>query len=104
MIITGGKSMFATGVIDKVKEYLGKDNKEVYIYSGIGKNPTVSDVKEGVAKMKIISPDLIVAVGGGSPIDAAKIITLLYEYPELDIENISGVRLPEKRHYWILYK
>ncbi len=98
MIITGGKSMFATGVIDKVKEYLGKDNKEVYIYFGIGKNPTVSDVKEGVAKMKIISPDLIVAVGGGSPIDAAKIITLLYEYPELDIENISGVRLPEKRH------
>ncbi|MBU5315551.1 iron-containing alcohol dehydrogenase [Clostridium bornimense] len=98
MIITGGKSMFATGVIDKVKEYLGKDNKEVYIYSGIGKNPTVSDVKEGVAKMKVISPDLIVAVGGGSPIDAAKIITLLYEYPELDIENISGVRLPEKRH------
>lgn len=98
MIITGGKSMFTTGVIDKVEEYLEKDGGEVYIYSGVGKNPTVSEVKEGLDRMNSICPDLIVAVGGGSPIDAAKIITLLYEYPELDIENISGVKLPEERY------
>ena len=98
MIITGGKSMFTTGVIDKVEEYLEKDGGEVYIYSGVGKNPTVSEVKEGLDRMNAICPDLIVAVGGGSPIDAAKIITLLYEYPELDIENISGVKLPEERY------
>jgi alcohol dehydrogenase class IV len=97
-IITGGQSMFKSGVIDKVKEYLGNDEEKISVYSGIGKNPTTEEVKKGVECIKKVEPDLVVAVGGGSPIDAAKIITLLYEYPELKVENLTNCVLPDKRY------
>lgn len=97
-IITGGQSMFRSGVIDKVKEYLGNDEDKIFVYSGIGKNPTTEEVKKGVESIKEFEPDLVVAVGGGSPIDAAKIIALLYEYPELKVENLTSCELPEKRY------
>lgn len=97
LVITGGQSMFKSGVIKKVKEYLNKPQKEVEVYSGIGKNPTTDEIKEGLKVINEFKPDLIVAVGGGSPIDAAKIITLLYEYPEFDIDTLPGKKLPEKR-------
>lgn len=97
-IITGGQSMFKSGVIDKVKEYLGNDEERIIVYSGIGKNPTTEEVKKGVESIKKLEPDLVVAVGGGSPIDAAKIIALLYEYPELKVENLTNCVLPDKRY------
>ena len=97
-IITGGQSMFKSGVIDKVKEYLGNDEERIIVYSGIGKNPTTEEVKKGVESIKKFEPDLVVAVGGGSPIDAAKIIALLYEYPELKVENLTNCVLPDKRY------
>ena len=82
LVITGGQSMFKSGVIKKVKEYLNKPQKEVEVYSGIGKNPTTDEIKEGLKVINEFKPDLIVAVGGGSQIDAPKIKTLLYEYPD----------------------
>lgn len=97
-IITGGQSMFKSGVIDKVKEYLGNDEERITVYSGIGKNPTTEEVKKGVESIKKFEPDLVVAVGGGSPIDAAKIIALIYEYPELKVENLTNCILPDKRY------
>lgn len=97
-IVTGGQSMFKSGVIDKVKEYLGNDEKRIFVYSGIGKNPTTEEVKKGIESIKKFKPDLVVAVGGGSPIDAAKIIALLYEYPELNVETLTNSILPEKRY------
>lgn len=97
-IITGGQSMFKSGVIDKVKEYLGNDEERISVYSGIGKNPTTKEVKKGVESIKKFEPDLVVAVGGGSPIDAAKIIALIYEYPELKVEDLTNCVLPDKRY------
>lgn len=97
-IVTGGQSMFKSGVIDKVKEYLGNDEERIFVYSGIGKNPTTEEVKKGIESIKKFEPDLVVAVGGGSPIDAAKIIALIYEYPELDVETLTKGILPEKRY------
>ncbi|EKQ58094.1 MULTISPECIES: iron-containing alcohol dehydrogenase [unclassified Clostridium] len=97
-IVTGGQSMFNSGVIDKVKEYLGNDEDRIFVYSGIGKNPTTEEVKKGIESIKKFEPDLVVAVGGGSPIDAAKIIALVYEYPELKVENLTNCILPEKRY------
>lgn len=97
-IITGGQSMFKSGVIDKVKEYLGNNEEKIAVYSGIGKNPTTEEVKKGVESIKEFEPDLVVAVGGGSPIDAAKVIALLYEYPELKVETLTSCTLPEKRY------
>lgn len=97
-IVTGGQSMFKSGVIDKVKEYLGNDEDKIFVYSGIGKNPTTEEVEKGIESIKKFGPDLVVAVGGGSPIDAAKIIALLYEYPYLKVENLTNCVLPEKRY------
>lgn len=97
-IITGGQSMFKSGVIDRIKEYLGNNEDRIFVYSGIGKNPTTEEVKKGVESIKKFEPDLVVAVGGGSPIDAAKIIALLYEYPELKVETLTNSILPDKRY------
>lgn len=95
-LVTGGKSMFQTGVIDRITEQLS--GGEVSIFGGIGKNPTKSAVEAGLAQMREFTPDLIIAVGGGSAIDAAKAMVLFYEYPNLNFENVTTVPLPQRRH------
>jgi alcohol dehydrogenase class IV len=96
-IVTGGKSMLKYGVIDNVTTYLKSGGGEVSVYSGIGKNPTTQEIMKGVGKIREEKPDLVVAVGGGSAIDAAKMMTLFYEFPELTFENILSSSLPQKR-------
>ena len=88
VIVTGGKSMFRTGVIDAAGRYLKESGCEVAVYSGISKNPTVAQAREGLACLRKEKPDTVIAIGGGSPIDAAKIMTLLYDFPELNFDNV----------------
>lgn len=97
MVITGGKSMFASGVIGKIKAYMKKDDAELLIYSGIEKNPTQQQVLGALDVARKFLPDLFIAVGGGSPIDAAKAVILFYEFPELNFDNVFMKQLPEKR-------
>ena len=97
MIVTGGRSMFETGVIDQVKELLAPANGEIMVLSGAQKNPTTQDVTKGAAAFSDFAPDLVVAVGGGSAIDAAKAMTLLYEFPHLKAEELADVSLPSRR-------
>lgn len=96
MIVTGGGSMFRNGTIDRVRTLLERRGT-VSVYSGVGANPTRDEVEKGLAAMRAFAPDLVVAVGGGSPIDAAKAMLLFYEWPELNFENVFSVPLPEKR-------
>ena len=101
VIVTGGSSMFRTGVIDRVKGLLEEGGAEVSVYSGISKNPTVAQVEEGLKLLREKKPDTVVAVGGGSPLDAAKVMTLFYDCPELNFKNvlkaeISGLKLKTK--------
>lgn len=100
-VVTGGRSMIKFGVIDKVKEYMGKDGKEVFVYSGIGKNPTIQEVDAGLKEMKEFQPDLVLAVGGGSAMDAAKAMILFYEFPQFTfdniLENIKSNKVPVER-------
>ena len=88
VIVTGGKSMFSTGVIDKVTKLLEEGGAEVFVYSGVSKNPTVTQVEEGLSVLREKKPDMVVAVGGGSPLDAAKVMTLFYDFPEFDFSNV----------------
>lgn len=88
VIVTGGNSMFSTGVIDKVKDILTANGTEVAVYSGIKKNPTTSQVLDGLSFINKEKPDCIFAVGGGSAIDAAKIMLLFYEFPDLNFDNV----------------
>lgn len=96
MIVTGGRSMFRNGTIDRAQELLSRTG-EVSVYSGVGANPTRDEVEKGLAAMREFAPDLVVAIGGGSPIDAAKAMVLFYEHPELNFENVFTSPLPEKR-------
>lgn len=88
VIVTGGTSMFRTGVIDKVRGFLEEGGCEVSVYSGISKNPTVTQVLDGLKLFREKNPDTVIAVGGGSPIDAAKVMTLFYDFPELNFDNV----------------
>jgi len=87
-IVTGGKSAFKNGSIDRIKQYFDANNKQYKIFSGIKKNPDTNIVLSGIEEMKIFKPNLVLAIGGGSPIDAAKVMTLLYEHKKLNFNNI----------------
>ena len=96
-IVTGGESMFKNGTIDKIKALLGENGCEVSIYSGIKKNPSTDAVMDGLKKMKEFKPDAVIGLGGGSAIDAAKVMALFYDYPDLNFDNALKKPLPGKR-------
>ncbi|TDT50577.1 iron-containing alcohol dehydrogenase [Fonticella tunisiensis] len=96
-IVTGGKSMFENGTIGRIKSILEEKGCCVHVYSGITKNPTTDAVLDGLEVMRKFSPDVVIGVGGGSPIDAAKIMSLFYEYPELNFDNALERPLPRER-------
>ncbi|EAX48411.1 iron-containing alcohol dehydrogenase [Thermosinus carboxydivorans Nor1] len=96
-IVTGGNSMFANGTIAKIEQVLQDKKIETYVYSGIGKNPDTGAVLGGLEKMRELAPDVVIAVGGGSPIDAAKVMALMYDYPDLTFDNMLTDELPQQR-------
>ena len=97
LIITGKSAMFKNGVIKRVETLLKKKNKTYEVLSGIGANPSVFDVEAGIPQMRKFEPDVVLAIGGGSVIDAAKVMTLLCEYDDLTIEAIRNGNAPSKR-------
>lgn len=96
-IVTGGQSMIKSGVIDKVKNMIEEQHREAFVYSGITKNPDTEMVLKALEKVREFKPDIVIAVGGGSSIDAAKIITLFYEYEDLNFHNVLEKTLPACR-------
>lgn len=88
IIVTGGNSMKRTGFLDKVKTLLEKSGKEVSVFDGVEENPSVDTVNAGAKQMQEFEPDLIVALGGGSAMDAAKVMWCFYEYPDLTFDDI----------------
>jgi alcohol dehydrogenase class IV len=97
VIVTGGGSMIRTGVIGRIQSIMKKEGCEIALYSGIGKNPTTAEVLKGAEFLRNESPDVVLAVGGGSAIDAAKIMVLFYEYPELSFDNVLDTPLDDKK-------
>jgi alcohol dehydrogenase class IV len=89
MIVTGGKSMRRNGFIDRASEYLTSAGAEVSVFDGVEPDPTVATVKRGAEVMREFQPDLIVALGGGSAIDAAKAMWIFYEHPEMTFEQVA---------------
>lgn len=96
-IITSGSSMFENGTIPAVENYLKGASTSYTIFRGVQKNPDTNVVMEIVDKMHEFKPDIVIAVGGGSPIDAAKVASLFYEYKEINFSNVLSISLPEKR-------
>ena len=72
MICVGGGSMKRFGFLDRAQSYLEQAGMEVRVFDGIEPDPSVETVMRGAEVMIDFEPDWIVAIGGGSPIDAAK--------------------------------
>lgn len=96
-VVTGEGSTFRSGTIALIKKMLEGRGCEYQVYSGIKKNPTTNEILDGISAMRGFSPDTIIAVGGGSAIDAAKAMALFYEYPELDFDKAKNEPLPSVR-------
>ncbi|MDD3213757.1 MAG: iron-containing alcohol dehydrogenase [Eubacteriales bacterium] len=103
MICVGGGSMQRFGFLDKAIAYLKEAGMEVEVYSGIEPDPSVETVMKGADAMLKFEPDWIIAMGGGSPIDAAKAMWIKYEYPETTFEDMCKVfglpKLRRKAHF-----
>lgn len=79
-------------VTSKVEKVLNEGGHPYEIYSKIQANPTIENVQEGVAAFKASGADYVVAVGGGSAIDAAKAIAIIITNPEFeDVRSLEGL-------------
>lgn len=98
MIVVGGGSMKRFGFLDKAQNCLKEAGMEVALYEGVEPDPSVETVMKGAQAMLDFGPDWIVAIGGGSPIDAAKAMWIKYEYPDCTFEDMCKVfGIPELR-------
>ncbi len=83
MIVISGGSLKRNGILDKVQAYLKEGGIESEVFEGVEPDPSFATVMKGAKAMLAYQPDLIVALGGGSAMDAAKGMWIYYEHPEL---------------------
>lgn len=88
IVVVGGGSMKRFGFLDRVEAYLKEAGIEVKLFEGVEPDPSVDTVMKGAKMMSQFEPDWIVAIGGGSPIDAAKAMWAFYEYPDTTFEDL----------------
>ncbi len=87
--IVSDRYLFNSGAVNVVLDLLESFGTDHQIYTDIKPDPTFEDIKNIVDIVNSYGPDVIIAIGGGSPIDAAKLIWLMYEKPDVDISKIS---------------
>lgn len=88
IVVVGGGSMKRFGFLDRAVNNLKEAGMEVRLFENVEPDPSVETVMKGAAAMREFEPDWIVAMGGGSPIDAAKAMWVFYEYPETSFEDL----------------
>ncbi|HHF3202521.1 TPA: bifunctional acetaldehyde-CoA/alcohol dehydrogenase [Vibrio alginolyticus] len=81
--------LFNNGYADDVVSLLKAQGMEVQTFFDVEADPTLSVVEKGAAQMASYQPDVILALGGGSPMDAAKIMWVMYEHPETHFEELA---------------
>jgi acetaldehyde dehydrogenase/alcohol dehydrogenase len=86
--IVTDRFLFNSSVIYNITKVLEEINIDYQTFFDVKPDPTVSTINKALSLIRIYEPDVIIAFGGGSPIDAAKIIWLMYEHPETDFKNI----------------
>ncbi|TFC83572.1 bifunctional acetaldehyde-CoA/alcohol dehydrogenase [Cryobacterium sinapicolor] len=89
--IVTDSTMTRLGFVDKILDILNRREGRValQIIDNVLPEPTVSAVEKGAAEMRAFKPDTIIALGGGSPMDAAKVMWLLYEHPEIEFSDMK---------------
>jgi acetaldehyde dehydrogenase/alcohol dehydrogenase len=87
IIVCSGSSV-KTGTTARLESYMRDAGMTTMVFSDVQSDPTVETVEKGAEVMRKFEPDLVIALGGGSPLDAAKVMWLFYEYPDLDFEDL----------------
>jgi acetaldehyde dehydrogenase/alcohol dehydrogenase len=83
------RPLYDLGYSDKVTKHLESMGMEIEIFADVKPDPDISTIQKGLERLKDFNPDVVLALGGGSPIDAAKIMWLLYEHPEVRFDRLS---------------
>lgn len=87
--IVTDRYLFNSGTVYNVTNVLEDIGIDYQIFFDVKPDPTLSTINEALSMVKTYEPDVIIALGGGSPIDAAKLLWLLYEQPDTNFEDIS---------------
>ncbi len=94
VIVMNGRVLKTNGVLDTIREKLKKSGIESTVFDGIEPEPSIQTVLRGAKVMQDYQPDWIVALGGGSAMDAAKAMWVYYEHPEL--KTLADICKPNK--------
>ncbi len=87
--IVTDRFLYTSGALNDVLAPLDAMGIAYEVFADVKPDPTIQTAQQGLERMNSFNPDLIIAVGGGSPMDAAKIMWLMYEHPEVCFEDIA---------------
>src|SRR5476649_1102017 len=87
--IVTDRFLFNAGYADQITSVLKGHGIETEVFFEVEADPTLSIVRKGAEQMNSFKPDVIIALGGGSPMDAAKIMWVLYEHPNTQFEDLA---------------
>lgn len=90
MIITD-RGMYTLGYVAKIESVIRsrRNDVDIELFFDVESDPTIRTVRKGLELMKNFRPDTIIALGGGSAMDAAKVMWLMYEHPEVNFDDIK---------------
>ena len=87
--IVTDRYLFDSGMVSAITNVLEDMDIEYQIFFDVKPDPTVSTIEEALVMINVFKPDVFISFGGGSPMDAAKIMWLKYERPELEFEDVA---------------
>ncbi|MCQ2788812.1 MAG: bifunctional acetaldehyde-CoA/alcohol dehydrogenase [bacterium] len=87
--IVTDRFLFNSGAVYNITKVLDDINIDYQIFFDVKPDPTISTINQALDIIRPYEPDIIIALGGGSPMDAAKIMWLMYEQPDTDFSDIS---------------
>ncbi|MEU1290018.1 bifunctional acetaldehyde-CoA/alcohol dehydrogenase [Kitasatospora sp. NPDC005856] len=91
IVVVTDRTMVEIGHLERIRGVLDRrrDPVEVRVVDSVEPNPSIDTVRRGAALMREFEPDTIIALGGGSPMDAAKVMWLMYEHPEVEFADLK---------------
>ena len=87
--IVTDRFLFNSGAVDSITKVLDEIGIEHEVFFDVKPDPTISTINQAMTVLRPFEPDVIIALGGGSPMDAAKIMWLMYEQPDTNFEDIA---------------
>lgn len=88
-LIVTDRFLFENGYVDETERLLKRLNIEVEVFYEVAADPTLAIVRRGLSRANAFKPDVILALGGGSPMDAAKIMWVMYEHPDVHFQDLA---------------